>query len=231
MNKSIANFIIRSMLWAAMGAGSVPVHAPAQQSDIISTEGDSAQACAEAKATEDERHRRQLLELQKAGTDALKNYNNRLIMCKADEECREQAEQELHDKQRNIQMQRNEENAEHANRQLDIGQQCQTANRQPPLKSLQPKLDPRTPTTWTDARGNEQPLSNRYVYTGPDGRSFAFPKIIDERATNGKLWKLDPKSIIYQKNKKGAMNAQARYRNQSNPQEISDPEYGVWIRN
>jgi hypothetical protein len=93
----------------------------------------------------------------------------------------------------------------------------------------QPKLDPRgsplpdpnTPDTWTDAEGNEQPLSNRYIYTTPDGKQFAFPKVIDERSSGGNVWVLDPKSIVIQQRKGGLLaNSLATYRNQSDPQYV-----------
>jgi hypothetical protein len=119
-----------------MCAGSFPVRAYAQQGDIISSQGDPAQTCAEAKAAEEERHRSQLIELQKADIDATKDYNNRLLMCKADRECRKAAKEELDEKRRSIQMQRNEVNAEHNKRKLDISHLCQAERRsakpQPP---------------------------------------------------------------------------------------------------
>ena len=91
MNKKIAYFIHSGFAWAVMCTGSFSVRAYAQLGDIISTGGDPAQTCAEAKAAEGERHRNQLIELQKADIDVIKDYNNRLLMCKADKECRESA--------------------------------------------------------------------------------------------------------------------------------------------
>jgi hypothetical protein len=236
MNKKIAYFILSSFTWAAVCNGVFLVRAYAQQGDIISTGGDPAQTCAEAKAAEEERHRSQLIELQKAEIDATKDFNNRLLMCKADKECRESAREELDTKRRNIQAQRNEVNAEYAKRLLDIGHRCQTASRQPQLKPLQPKLDPRdpnassnTPTTWTDVDGNKQPMSNRYVFTSPDGKKFAFPRVLDERSSGGSRWVLDPTSIKYtdQKKEKGdSLLARAWYHNQSGG--VRD-KYGVLI--
>lgn len=139
INKRTVRFLLSGLSWAAMCTGLFPMRAYAQQGDIISSQGDPPQTCAEARAAEDELHRSQLLELQKAGIDATKDYNNRLLMCKADRECREAAKEELDEKRRGIQAQRNEVNAEHRKRWLDISHLCQVERRSVKPQPQQPE--------------------------------------------------------------------------------------------
>jgi len=221
MNKRIACFLFSAVTWAAVCAGFLSARAYAQSDDIISSQEGPGQTCAEARAAEEERHRSELSELQKADIDALKDYNNRLLVCQADRECREDAKKQLNEKRRSIQTQRNEVNAEHAKRRLDDTQRCRTKASQPELKPLQPKLDPRKPspssdTTWKDAYGDEYPTSNRHVFTTPDGKQFAFPRTIE---IAGDVYDLDTKSFQHHKSSWGGWNTQAYYRNRTNPQD------------
>lgn len=221
MNKRIAGFLFSVVTWAAVYAGLFPLRAHAQSGDILSSRSEPGQTCAEIRAAEEERHRSELVELQKADIDALKDYNNRLLVCQADRECREGAKKELNEKRRSVQTQRNEVNAEHAKRRLDNTQRCRTKAAQPVLKPLQPKLDPREPapspdSTWKDAYGDEYPASNRHVFTTPDGKKFAFPRTID---IGGNLYDLDTKSFQHHKSNWNGWNTQAYYRNRTNPQD------------
>lgn len=75
---------------------------------------------------------------------------------------------------------------------------------------------PRTPTTWTDVDGNDQPLSNREVFTTKDGKQFAFPRTIE---IGSDIYELDPKSFTYNKASWGGWNAMAYYQNKANPQD------------
>ena len=85
------------------------------------------------------------------------------------------------------------------------------------MKPLGPaKLDPREqpaqtpPPTWTDAHGDTHPMSNRFVYTTPEGRRLAFPRTI---VFVGQRYTLDEKSILYKGSAGGLWNAEADYRN------------------
>ncbi len=184
---------------------------------------DSAEpSCADARGAEDQRYYDQMAELQQEVIDITKDYHNRLLLCKNDSGCRDEAKNELGERRRANSVQKNDEIAAHTKKKIEMSRACQRKDRQPVLKPLQPRLDPRTPdvsedTTWTDAYGNQHPASNRQVFTTPEGKRFAFPKTTE---IGGEPYDLDPSSMRAKRTASWqGWNSDAVYRNRLNPED------------
>lgn len=178
MVKRTACVVLSGIIWAVLSQGTFQASVRAQQGDIISSQSDPVQTCAEAKAAEEERYRNQLLELQKADIDAIKDYKNQLLMCKADTECHKTARQELSEKRRSIQAERNEVKAEHAKRKLEIEHRCRAERRspkpQPPPDAEFPASGEIDSETKVPAEG-KQPQSDKPTSKVPEEKDPGLP--------------------------------------------------------